>query len=122
MPVQVATQIPWKELIKLVPTVVAATRDLRNKWGSKQQAPEVDPHAEVKTQIATVTQRLATLESAGAEQADVMKQIAEQLQGVSAGLAETARRATTALWTGLAALAIGTVAVVVAVIVAMTGA
>src|SRR5260221_8540402 len=91
--------IPWKVILQALPTVVVTAKDLWNHWSSRKSAP-VDPHADVRTQLASVAERLAALESAETEQAKIVSQIAEQLQGI-------ARRVSIAYWLRLRGLLVG---------------
>src|SRR5258706_6310984 len=104
MPVVAA--IPWKVIIQALPTIVVTAKDLWNHWSSRKSAP-VDPHADVRTQLAAAVERLAALESAETEQAKLISQIAEQLQGI-------ARRVSITYWLALGGLALSCVALLVA--------
>ena len=102
----VAAVIPWKEILRHLPTVVVAAKELWNHWSSRPRR-GVDPNADVRTQLAAVTERLAALEAAETDQAKVVSQIAEQLQAI-------ARRASVAYWMGLAGLLVACVALLLA--------
>jgi hypothetical protein len=102
----VAAVIPWKEILRHLPTVVVAAKELWSHWASRPKR-GVDPNADVKTQLASATERLAALEAAETDQAKVVSQIAEQLQAI-------ARRASIAYWLGLSGLLLGCVALLVA--------
>ena len=116
MAAQVATQIPWKELIKIIPTVVVAAKELWNKWSSKTQPPLVDPQSEMKIQIATIVGRLQALESSEVDQANLMKQITEQLQGISTGLTEVSDRSSIGVWLGASALVVSCITLLLVVL------
>jgi hypothetical protein len=102
----VAAVIPWKEILRHLPSVALAAKELWNHWSSRPRR-GVDPNADVKTQLASVTERLAALESAETDQAKVVSQIAEQLQAI-------ARRAAITYWLGLSALLVGVAALLLA--------
>ena len=104
----VAAVIPWKEILRHLPTVVLAAKELWNHWSSRPKRGPVDPNADVRTQLAAVTERLAALEAAETDQAKVVSQIAEQLQAI-------ARRAALAYWLGLGGLLLAGVALLLAV-------
>ena len=104
----VAAAIPWKVILKALPMVVVTAKELWNYWSSRPKTAPVDPHADVTTQLASVGERLAALESAEAAQAKLVSQMAEQLQGI-------ARRAAIAYWLGLSGLLLSCVALLLAV-------
>ena len=103
----VAAAIPWKVILQALPTVVVTAKDLWQHWSSRKSAP-VDPHADVRTQLASAAERLAALESAETEQAKLVSQIAEQLQGI-------ARRVSLAYWLGLGGLVLSCIALLLAI-------
>src|SRR5262245_26012271 len=92
-----AAAIPWKIILEALPTVVVTARQLWQHWSSRPKPDPLHPHADVKTQLASVTERLTALESAQTDQAKLVSQIAEQLQGI-------ARRAAITYWLALSAL------------------
>ena len=100
--------IPWKLILKALPTVVVTARELLNNWSSRPKKGLVDPNADVRTQLASVAERLTALESAETDQAKLVSQMAEQLQGI-------ARRASVAYWLGLSGLLLSCVALLLAV-------
>ena len=99
----VAAAIPWKVILQALPPLVVSAKDLWNHWSSRPKTPPVDPNADVRTQLASVAQRLAALESAETDQAKLVSQMAEQLQGI-------ARRVSVAYWLGLSGLLLSCVA------------
>lgn len=113
MPLQAAAaQISWQVVLKYLPVVADGARILWDKWNSKSKTPFVDTKAEPKTQIATIVERLEALEASEVDQANLFKQIAEQLQGMSAGLNEVSHRSSIGLWLGIGALAMSIIALV----------
>jgi len=103
----VAAAIPWTVILKALPAVVVTAKELWNYWSSRPKTAPVDPNADVRTQLASVAERLAALESAETDQARLVSQMAEQLQGI-------ARRASVAYWLGLSSLLLSCVALLLA--------
>jgi hypothetical protein len=103
----IAAAIPWKMILQALPTIVVTAKQLWKHWSSRPQTAPIDPRADVKTQLASLADRLAALESAETEQAKLMSQIAEQLQGI-------ARRAAVAYWLGLSGLMLSCIALLLA--------
>src|ERR1700716_1435042 len=99
----VAAVIPWKVILQALPTLVVTAKELWNHWQSRPRTAPVDPDADVRTQLASVAQRLEALESAETDQTKLLSQMAEQLQGI-------ARRASIAYWLGLIGLLLACVA------------
>ena len=104
----VAAAIPWSVILNALPTVVVTAKELWNHWSSRPKAAALDPNADVKTQLASVLERLAALENVETGQAKLVSQMAEQLQGI-------ARRAALAYWLGLGGLLLSCVALLLAV-------
>lgn len=103
----VAAAIPWKVILKALPAVVVTAKALWNHWSSRPKTALVGPDADVRTQLASAAERLAALESAETDQARLVSQIAEQLQGI-------ARRASAAYWLGLSGLLLSCAALLLA--------
>ncbi len=103
----VAAVIPWTVILKALPTIVVTAKELWNHWSSRPKTAPVGPNADVRTQLASVAERLAALESAETDQAKLISQIAEQLQGI-------ARRASVAYWLGLSGLLLSCAALLLA--------
>jgi hypothetical protein len=102
-----AVPVPWSTILQALPTVVVTAKDLWQHWSSRKSAP-VDPHADARTQLASVAEKLAALESAETEQAKIVSQIAEQLQGI-------ARRVSITYWLAISGLALSCAALLLAV-------
>src|ERR1700716_2079243 len=102
-----AAAIPWKLLIQALPHVVGGARKVWDHWSSRPKPISVDPKSDVKTQLEAITERLAALESAETEQARIISQMGEQLEGI-------ARRVSIAYWLGFAGLTVACIALVVA--------
>jgi hypothetical protein len=103
----VAAVIPWKLILQALPAVVVTAKELWNHWSSRPKTGPVDPNGDVRTQLASIGERLAALESAETDQAKLLSQIAEQLQGI-------ARRTALAYWLGLGGLVLACVALLLA--------
>ncbi len=104
----VAAVIPWKMILQALPTLVVTARDLWNHRSSRPKTAPVDPNADVRTQLASIAERLVALESAETDQARLISQMAEQLQGI-------ARRTAVAYWLGLGGLLLSCVALLLTV-------
>ena len=103
--------LPWTQIIKYLPEVASAAKIVWNQWDNKPN-PEIDPHASVDRQLEAVAKRIAALEANEKEQAALVSQIADQLQGIATGLSETAARQATVLRLSVAALVVAIVALV----------
>lgn len=110
-----AIAIPWNKILEIITSdvVINGAKDLWERWDSKTNPPPVDPQSEIKTQIEVIVKRLEALEASEPDQAKLMKEIAEQLQGVSTGLIEVSRRSSTGLWIGIGAFAISCVTLLI---------
>lgn len=106
----------WKEIIAIVPAVVAGAKEVYDKWSSRSKPVPVDPQSEIKSQIAAIVERLQVLEASGVDQANLAQQIAEQLQGLSAGLTEVSGRSSMGMWFGIGSLTVSIVALLVFII------
>jgi len=101
----VAAKLPWPKIISWGAQIASAAKDIYDKWSSKPKPPAIDPHAEVKTQLAAITKRIETLEATETEQVRVVKEIAEQLQDLSIAVGHLSARCTVLIWaTGTAGL------------------
>lgn len=107
-------KIPWPELISLGAEVVRTAKDLYNRSSSNRRPPRVDPHAEVKAQIAAIAERLEALEAAQAEQAKLAKELAEQLQSVSLAVARSSARNVLLLWLSAGGIGLSCIALALA--------
>lgn len=112
----VATKIPWKQLIVLVPEVVRAAKEFLKQWDSKPKPEPIDPNASTNSQISAISKRIQALESNETNQLKVISEIADQLQAISTGLKETANRQTYILWLAIVASTISVCAMIVAIL------
>ncbi len=102
----IAAAIPWREILRLLPLVVATAEKIWKQVASKPKEPPVDPNADAKSQVATLAERLIQIEATQTEQAKLMSLVAEQLQGI-------ARRAAMGYWLGLSGLVLSCLALVI---------
>lgn len=116
MAVPATSNIPWREILKTVPTVIVAAKEFWDKWNSRKHIPVVDPQSEVKTQITAIVKRIQSLEDSEVDQASLIKQITEQLQGLSTGLDEVANRASIGIWLSAGAFGIACIALLLAIL------
>jgi hypothetical protein len=88
----VAAKLPWKQIIASLPTVVSTAQRLWQDWRTTPTPKPIDTSASLETQILGLSKRVEALEINERTQAEVVSQIAEQLQGVAAGLKEQSAR------------------------------
>ena len=101
--------IPWKVVVNALPAIVDTARKLFEAWLSRPKVPPVDPNADVRTQLASMMEKFAALELAELDQAKLVSQMAEQLQGI-------AHRASAAYWLGVGGLLLALAALLLAVL------
>lgn len=82
----VATKLPWTQIIASLPTVVATAQRLWQGWRAAPEPKPIDPGASLETQILALDERIEALQINEKAQAEVVSQIAEQLQGLATGL------------------------------------
>jgi hypothetical protein len=87
--VSIAANLPWKQIISALPEVVGAARALMKRWESKPKAPVADPAESLESRIQSISSRVQSLEDNERAQSEVVSQLAEQLQGIAAGLKES---------------------------------
>jgi hypothetical protein len=105
--------LPWTQIIRYLPEVASAAKVVWNQWDGKPK-PVIDPTQSVGQQLEAVANRIAALEANEKEQAAVVSQIADQLQGIATGLSETAARQVLVLRLSVAALVVSLCALGVA--------
>jgi hypothetical protein len=88
----VAAKLPWKQIIASLPTVVSTAQRLWQDWRATPTPKPIDTSASLETQILGLSKRVEALELNERTQAEVVSQLAEQLQGVAAGLKEQSTR------------------------------
>ena len=84
--------VPWGTLLAQAPTLIEASRRLLER---RSPAPPATPAAEaggIEAQLAEIRARLDALEPAQGAQAQLLRQMAEQLERVAGGLATLAAR------------------------------
>lgn len=109
----VASKLPWKTIILLLPDVAKAAKSIWNQWESKPKPEPIDPAASIASQIAAAAKRIKTLEANEKIQSEIVSQIAEQLEGLASGLKETAARQTLLLRLSAGSIVISVCALVV---------
>lgn len=87
-----ATKIPWKQILIYLPDVVKAAKGIWKQWDSKPKAAPIDPTASTTAQISAIAKRIQALEENEENQSKVISEIAEQMEGLAAGLREIATR------------------------------
>lgn len=115
MAAQALANLPWKEILKVLPALVTAATKLWDRTTSQPKSVPINPNDEPKKQLTAIIERLQNLEESEAAQANLIKQLLEQLQGVSAGLTEISKRSNISFFLGIGALAISVIALVLAV-------
>jgi hypothetical protein len=93
--------VPWKEIVK----TVGWAREL---WKSEAARPRevVDPKADADAQLLVLSRRIDELQKTNAEQAKLMKVLAEEMQSVARRATAGYRVAIVGLLLALAALAL----------------
>lgn len=98
--------LPWKEILKGAALAVALARDLLKHQSSKPKE-KVDPTSDAKSQLLALSKRMEATEAAGAEQAKLVKMLADELQAL-------ARRSVVGYWVGVAGLVVALTSLVFA--------
>lgn len=101
--------LPWKEIIKGAALAVSLARDVMKHQKSRPKPPE-EAAAEGDPQFAALLQRLEVMEASSAQQAQVVKLLAEEVQVL-------ARRAMVGYWLGVGGLVAAVIAIALAVVV-----
>jgi hypothetical protein len=96
--------IPLGLLITHAPDLLSAANKIWNTWKTRATPENVDPGGDVKTQLAAIAGRLKVLEDGGEAQAELVKNMAEQLAALPVALSEVSRRSNVALAISGAAL------------------
>jgi uncharacterized protein (UPF0335 family) len=98
----IAASIPWKDLLMAAPTILAAAQKLRKP--GNQQSPS-QAAATKEPDVGALVKRIERLEESEVKQAALVKELAEQLNGVTEAMRVVALRTTIALGlSGVAAL------------------
>ena len=103
----VAAAILWKQIFQALPVIVEGAKSLL-KMTSKPKESPLDPTKDLRAQLETVAGRLTSVETAQAEQAKVVADIAVQLQSI-------AIRSARGYWMAIAGLAIAVSALALSV-------
>ncbi len=116
MAVQAIANLPWKEIIKVLPALIAAAKLLWDKTTSQPKSAPINPTDDPQKKLAAIIERLQFLEESEASQANLVKQLLEQLQGISEGLTEISKRSNISLFLAIGAFAVSIVTVVMVVL------
>ncbi len=103
----IARTVPWADLARRTPAIIAASRKLLNSARETKVASHRAPHH--PPDLQELNDRIAALEQRDEEQARVVTQMVEQLQRITDGLEVLAARNRLLLWL------VGTLAVALAV-------
>lgn len=116
MAVQALANLPWKEILKVLPALVTAATKLWDKTTSQPKSVPINPNDDPQKQLAAIIARLQYLEESESAQANLIKQLLEQLQGISAGLTEISKRSNISLFLGIGAFSVSVIALVMVVL------
>lgn len=114
MAVSAISSIPWKEIIKAVPLVVESARKFYLTRRGRSDA-QKDTVIEDDQSVARTEDRLRTLEDDATSQAEIVAQMAEQVEALSMGLRTLSVRATVFMWIGAGVTVLAVVAIVVSI-------
>ena len=97
-------KIPWHQVLRHGPKVLETATSLFEKWQARKPEP-VDPNAGIHAQLDAIVERLQVLEETESSQSEVIRNMAQQIEGLAAGLTELEKR-TRIAWTiaGIAVL------------------
>ena len=112
--VTAATKIPWKQILVYLPDVAKAAKGIWKTFDSKPKPAPIDPNASASAQIKAIAERMQALEAHQKSESEVVARIAEQLEGIAAGLKETAARQALVLKIAAGSSVLAVVALVVA--------
>jgi hypothetical protein len=116
MAAQVLASLPWKDILKVLPALVTAATKLWDRTSSQPKSAPINPNDDPQKQLTAIIERLQYLEDSEAAQANLIKQLLEQLQGVSVGLSEISRRSNISLFLGIGAFSVSIVALVIVIL------
>ena len=102
---RVMSPIPWAAILRHAPTLVASAARLMATADQNK----------VRRQNETIEARFNQLEKASEDSAQLLQEMAEQVQALAAAHEQTARRYRTAMALAIASLVIGIVAGILAV-------
>ncbi|UYK73970.1 hypothetical protein [Xanthomonas sacchari] len=111
--VTAATKIPWKQIPFYLPDVAKAAKGIWKTFDSKPKPAAIDPRGSASAQVKAIAERIQTLEAHQKNESEVVMRIAEQLEGIAAGLKETAARQAVALKIAVGSSVLAIVALVV---------
>jgi hypothetical protein len=90
--------IPWDTLLKQTPAIINATKSLMAKTEVRRK-PSKAPAGDIAGQLEDLKQRLSALEGHDQSHAEVVKQMASQLEGLTRSLEVVSAR----IWIALCA-------------------
>ena len=91
----VARTVPWGELVRRTPDIIAASRKLLEKNKTPEAVETDTAHTETTDHLRN---RVDTLEARDEEHAKIIEQMAEQIQGLTVGLEVLAARNRLLIW------------------------
>ena len=103
-----ALRIPWKDLLKAAPLILTASGELVARLADRRRG--VVEQARPPVDAAAIVMRLECLETSGVSQAELTKQMANQLEKVTEALRIVALRMLFALGLSLIAFLLGVAA------------
>lgn len=108
--------IPWMQLVKLAPTIVSVTKELRQhvRKGESLSHPQSEP--QMGYFDAGRDRRTEALQGDLIKQAEALHTLAQQLEGVTAAVGSLRKTLHTAIALGTCALFSAVVALIVAVV------
>lgn len=109
---EILMPIPWDQVILHGPKVLDAATSIFDKWKTRPRPQAINPEAEVQTQLTAIAQRLQALEEAQTAQTEVAKDMAQQIQSLSAGFSDLSKKTALALWLAAGALLLSATALI----------
>ena len=104
-----ALRIPWRDLLKAAPAILTASGELVAQFNRPRGPVE---HVKSPTDTAALVTRLEVLETSGVSQAELTKEMANQLKEVTEALRIVALRMLFALGVSLVAFVLGLAALI----------
>lgn len=105
-----ALRIPWKELLKAAPVILGASGELVARLSDRRRGPVDEVKSPADT--AAIVTRLEALEASGISQAELTKEMANQLKEVTQALRIVAVRSLAGLAISLVAFGLALAALV----------
>lgn len=105
-----ALRIPWRDLLKAAPAILTASGELVARQADRRRG-SAEPAAS-PSDVAAMATRLEALETSGMAQAEITRQMADQMTEATEALRVVALRVLFALGVSLVALALGVAALI----------